>query len=135
MTTSMTIGQIARAADVGVETVRFYEREGLIAEPPRRMSGYRQFPPETVDQLRFIKRAKALGFALKEIRDLLTMRVARGTTCRQVKARANAKITDIEARIKDLQRMKRALTKLAEACTGSGPVDACPILAALGQPE
>ena len=67
MTTSMTIGQIARAADVGVETVRFYEREGLIAEPPRRMSGYRQFPPETVDQLRFIKRAKALGFALKEL--------------------------------------------------------------------
>lgn len=130
-TNTLTIGQVAREADVGVETIRFYEREGLIAEPPRRMSGYRQFPLDTVDLVRFIKRAKALGFSLKEIRDLLTLRVAHGATCREVKARAMAKITDIEKKIRDLQRMNRALKKLADACTGTGPVDSCPILTAM----
>ena len=128
---TLTSGQLAREAEVGVETIRFYEREGLIVEPPRRVSGYRQFPCETVDHVRFIRRGKALGFSLKEIRDLLTLRVARGTTCQQVKDRAEAKITDIEEKISDLQRMKRALKKLAASCSGKGPIDECPIIAAM----
>lgn len=130
---TMTIGQVAREAGVGVETIRFYERKGLIPEPPRRLSGYRQFPRDTVNHLRFIKRAKALGFTLKEIRELLSLRVAPGTTCRQVKVRADAKLTDIESKIADLQRMKRALKKLVASCASEGPIDSCPILRAMAQ--
>ena len=74
---SFTIGQLARRAGVGIETVRFYEREGLIPEPPRRPSGYRDYPPETVTRIVFIRRAKDLGFSLKEINELLDFRVRR----------------------------------------------------------
>ena len=128
---SLTIGKVAKQASVGIETIRFYEREGLIAEPPRRESGYRQYPPETVDRVRFIKRAKDLGFSLREIRDLLALRIAPGTTCRQIKKRAQAKIVDIEEKIRTLERMKRALAKLTLACSGRGSIKDCPILEAL----
>jgi MerR family copper efflux transcriptional regulator len=128
---SMTIGQVAKRAGVGVETIRFYEREGLIAPPPRRRSGYRAYPAETIDRVRFVKRAKALGFSLKEIKELLALRIAPDTTCAQIKERAEAKIMDIENRIRSLRRMKQALGQLTEACSGSGSVSACPILDAL----
>lgn len=128
---SLTIGKVAKRADVGVETVRFYEREGLIAAPPRRSSGYRQYAADTVDRLRFIKHAKGLGFSLKEIKELLELRIDPGTTCGQIGQRAEAKVADIEDRIRSLQRMKRALNRLAVACTGNGSVSACPILDAL----
>lgn len=128
---SMTIGKVAQQAAVGVETVRFYEREGLIGKPPRRASGYREYPAETVDRVRFIRHAKELGFSLKEIRDLLALRIAPGTTCGQIKKRAEAKIGDIEDKIESLQRMKRALQKLTAACSGKGTVSECPILDAL----
>lgn len=127
----LTIGKVAKQASVGIETIRFYEREGLIAEPPRRESGYRQYPPETVDRVRFIKRAKELGFSLKEIKDLLALRIAPGTTCGQIKKRAQAKIVDIEEKMRTLERMKRALTKLTLACNGRGSIKDCPILEAL----
>jgi MerR family mercuric resistance operon transcriptional regulator len=127
----LTIGKVARRAAVGIETIRFYEREGLIAEPPRRASGYRQYPPETVGRVRFIKRAKALGFSLREIRDLLALRVRPGTTCGQIKKRAQVKIADIQERIRTLRRMKRALAKLTLACSGRGSIQECPILEAL----
>jgi len=128
---SMTIGKVAKGAAVGIETLRFYEREGLIEKPPRRDSGYRAYPADTVDRVRFIKRAKELGFSLKEIKDLMALRIAPGATCGQIKKRAEAKIEDIEDKISSLQRMKQALRKLTAACGGKGSVSECPILDAL----
>ena len=96
---SMKIGQVAQRAGVGVETVRFYEREGMIPEPPRRPSGYRDYPLETVARIVFIRRAKQLGFTLKEISDLLGLRVRPRGNCAQVKQSAETKIADIEGKI------------------------------------
>jgi len=129
----MTIGQVAKLASVGIETVRFYEREGLIDEPPRRESGYRQYPEDVVKRLFFIKSAKELGFSLKEIADLLSLRVHPNTTCAHVRQRAEAKLEDVETKIRELHRIKRALTKLAASCRGKGPTSECPILDALEQ--
>lgn len=128
---SMTIGKVAREAGVGVETVRFYERERLIKEPPRRESGYRQYPHETVSRIRFIRRAKELGFTLKEIKELLALRASPKSRCADVQRHAEAKIEDIEDKVRALQRMKEALVKLTAACSGQGPVTDCPILDAL----
>ena len=128
---SLTIGQVAKRADVGVETVRFYERKGLLSEPNRKPSGYRQYDEEVIDRLRFIKRAKELGFTLNEVKELLSLRLDPATTCAEVKTRAAEKIKDIEARIHSLQRMKKALVKVTNDCSGQGPVDDCPILTAL----
>ena len=133
--TSLTIGQLARNGGVGVETVRFYERKGLLAEPDRRPSGYRQYNEDVVDRLRFIKRAKELGFTLSEIKELLSLRLDPTTTCADVKSRTEEKITDIEAKIRTLQRMKRALVKVTKACSGSGGTSECPILEALEKGE
>ncbi|MBI2897941.1 MAG: heavy metal-responsive transcriptional regulator [Deltaproteobacteria bacterium] len=132
---SMTIGQVANAAGVGVETVRFYEREGLLAKPPRRPSGYRQYPPVAVRRIRFIKRAKDLGFTLGEIRELLALRVDPRTTCGDVRDRAEAKIADIDGKLLALQRMRAALVDLTKACSGRGPTSECPILDALDEEE
>ena len=95
----MTIGQVARQAGVGVETIRFYEREGIIDEPPRRDSGYRQYSQDVVKRILFIKRAKELGFSLKETQELLTLRVDPESTCADVKRQTDAKIVDVERRI------------------------------------
>jgi MerR family mercuric resistance operon transcriptional regulator len=127
----LTIGQVARRAEVGVETVRFYERQGLLEEPARKESGYRQYTRDVVARLRFIRRAKELGFTLKEIADLLALRLDPDTSCGEVRGRAKAKINDIEAKIRDLQRMRQALDKLVASCRGRGPIRACPILDAL----
>ena len=128
---SLTIGQLAGRAEVGVETVRFYERRGLLAEPERRPSGYRQYDEAVVDQLRFIKRAKELGFTLKEIKELLSLRLDPSTTCADVKSRAEEKIDDIQDKIRTLQRMKKALVKVTKACSGRGGTSECPILESL----
>ncbi len=127
----LTIGKVARRASVGVETVRFYEREGLIEEPPRRESGYRQYPEETVSRIRFIRRAKELGFSLKEIKELLALRIDPEASCEDIRQRAEAKIADIEEKVRTLRRMKKALVKLTAACNGRAPVSECPILEAL----
>lgn len=127
----LTIGQVARQAGVGVETVRFYERKGLLNEPARRPSGYRQYEEDVVARLRFIRRAKELGFTLNEIKELLSLRLDPSTSCADVKSRAQAKIADIEERIRTLQRMKKALADLTKACSGRGPISECPILDAL----
>ncbi|MBI3466780.1 MAG: heavy metal-responsive transcriptional regulator [Planctomycetes bacterium] len=131
----LTIGQVARRAGVGVETVRFYEREGLLAEPPRRESGYRQYGEDIVARLQFIRRAKELGFTLNEIKELLSLRLDPSTTCAEVKDRAQAKIADIEQKIRTLQRMKKALVRLTRACSGRGPTRECPILESLEPQE
>lgn len=130
-----TIGQAARRAGVGVETVRFYEREGLIPQPPRPENGFRRYPQDAVSRIRFIRRSKALGFSLREIKDLLSLRVDAAASCGEVKKRAEAKIDDIDGKIRHLQEMKRALTKLTAACRGKGPTGDCPILEALGKPD
>lgn len=129
----LTIGKLARAAGVGVETVRFYEREGLIEQPPRRASGYRQYDPQTVRRLRFIRHAKDLGFTLREIRELLELRVEPDCHCDDVLTLTQAKIADIEQRIEALQRMKQTLSKLATACRHRKRTDACPILEAIDE--
>jgi MerR family mercuric resistance operon transcriptional regulator len=128
---SMTIGKVARAAGVGVETIRYYERRGLIEEPPRRESGYREYPQKTVSRLHFIKRAKELGFTLREIKELLALRLEPDATCGDIRQRAEVKIADIEARIETLERMKGALVKLTQACSGHGPAIRCSILEAM----
>ena len=132
---TLTIGKVARAAGVGVETVRFYERKGLIEEPPRLASGYRQYPQNIVRRLRFIKRAKELGFTLKEIGDLLSLRNRPDTRCADIRAEAETKITHIEQKIRDLEGMRYALRHLADTCKNQGPLDECPILKALDYGE
>ena len=127
----LTIGTVARQAGVGVETIRFYERVGLIEDPPRRESGYRQYPEEAVARVRFVRRAKDLGFTLKEIKELLSLRASPKSRCVDVRMRAEAKIEDIERKVRALQGMKKALVKLTAACRGRGPVTKCPILEAL----
>jgi MerR family transcriptional regulator, copper efflux regulator len=127
----LTIGQLAHRAGVGVETVRFYERRGLLSEPERKQSGYRQYPEDVVARLRFIRRAKELGFTLKEIAELLALRRDPDTTCADVKQQALAKLDDIEAKIRDLQKIKQALIEVTSPCRGRGPTSACPILEAL----
>jgi len=127
----LTIGRVARSAGLAIDTVRYYEREGLLQKPGRTPSGYRQFAPDAVKRLQFIRQAKELGFTLSEIRELLTLKVAPGKSCADVRAHAEAKIADVEQRIAQLSRMKRALAKLANACSGRGPTSECPILEAL----
>jgi MerR family mercuric resistance operon transcriptional regulator len=127
----LTIGQVARQAEVGIETVRFYERQGLLEEPARKESGYRQYGDGVVARLRFIRRAKELGFTLKEIKELLALRVDPTMTCAEVRSKAAAKIVDVEEKIQALQRIKKALVQLTATCRGRGPTSECPILDAL----
>lgn len=127
----LSIGQVARQAGVGVETVRFYEREGLLEEPARRASGYRQYSQDAVDQIRFIKRAQQLGFSLKEIAELLALRVDAETSCDQVKERAAAKLAEVERKMVELQHMRQALLQVASLCEEEGPSSRCPMLDAL----
>lgn len=124
----LTIGKVAKLAGVGIETIRFYERERIISEPPRSESGYRDYDPEIVTRLHFIKRAKELGFSLKEISELLALRVNPNQNCSGVKKRAEGKLAEIEIKIKDLKRMQKILTKVTEACEASKPISDCPIL-------
>jgi len=128
---SLTIGRLAREAGVNLETVRYYERRGLLPKPPRSASGYRLFPSDAAQRLRFIRRAQELGFSLKEIRELLSLRVSRTTTSRDIRARAEAKIVDIEAKIKSLESMKKTLRKVTRVCDGCAPLARCPILESL----
>lgn len=127
----LTIGRVARDAGLAIDTVRYYEREGLLQKPARTPAGYRQYASDAVARLRFIRQAKELGFTLSEIRELLALKVAPGKSCADVRARTQAKIADVEQRIAQLARMKRALARLASACSGRGPTSECPIIEAL----
>lgn len=128
---TLSIGQVARRAGVGVETVRFYEREGLLEEPPRRASGYRQYSEQVVKRIHFIKRAQQLGFSLKEIMELLMLCMDRQTSCEEVKRHTEAKIAQVEQKLLDLQRMRQALLQVASLCEEEGPRSRCPMLDAL----
>jgi len=124
---SLTIGRLAKQAGVNLETVRFYERRGLLPRPPRSADAARR--------LRFIRRAQDLGFSLTEIGELLSLRVSRRTTSADIRTRAEAKIVDIEAKIKSLESMKKTLRKLIRVCDGCSPVAECPILESLDRED
>ena len=128
---TMTIGKLAKRAGVGVETIRFYERKGLIPEPPRRSSGYREYDDDTVTRVRFIRHAKELGFTLKEINGLLSLQLDPEKPCQDVNRRIETKLSDIDEKIQMLNRMKDALQRLSAESRGEGSVTDCPILEAL----
>jgi MerR family mercuric resistance operon transcriptional regulator len=129
--TTLTIGRLARAAGVNLETIRYYQRRGLLATPPRPQGGVRRYPPEALARLRFIKRAQQLGFTLREVRELLVLGSGRCTDTRRI---AEVQLEQIEARLHDLQRMRRSLRKLITACR-AGQDTACPIVETLSRDE
>jgi MerR family mercuric resistance operon transcriptional regulator len=118
-----------------VQTVRYYERSGLLPKPSRAASGYRLYAHDAVRRLTFIKQAQQLGFSLSEVQDLLSLRMQPGTTCADIRQRARLKIGAVDRKIEDLRRIKVALTKLAAACRGNGPTSECPIVEALEKNE
>lgn len=128
---TLTIGKVASQAGVGIETIRFYERQALIDPPPRSASGYRLFPVSTVQRLRFIRRAKELGFSLKEIKELLILQSDPQATCGDIKKRAEKKLNDIDQRIHDLETMRNALKILLSACSSNETSAECPIMQAI----
>ncbi|MDA3913395.1 heavy metal-responsive transcriptional regulator [Oleiagrimonas sp.] len=132
---AFSIGVAAREAGVGVDTIRYYERQGLLPQAPRRPSGYREYGPDAVAQLLFIRRAKELGFSLDDIRELLALSTDREKGVAGVKARAQNRLRDVEQRIHELGRVQRGLKKLIEACPGHGDLAQCPILKSLASRE
>ena len=132
---TLKIGELAERADVNLQTIRYYEREGLLPEPPRLSSGYRVYPDSTVRRVRFIKRAQEIGFSLAEIRELLSLRIDAQRTSAEVRSLAEAKIADIEGKIRTLKAMKTALHRLTERCSGCRPASECPILESIDSEE
>ncbi|OAX54890.1 Hg(II)-responsive transcriptional regulator [Xanthomonas graminis] len=126
---TLTIGAFAKAAGVNVETIRFYQRKGLLPEPDRPIGGVRRYGPADVDRVKFVKSAQRLGFNLDEVAQLLQLED--GTHCHEAADLAAARLTDVRARLTDLQRMESALSQLVKACgTHSGKV-LCPLIASL----
>ncbi len=125
---NLTTGQLAKQANVNLETIRYYERRGLLPEPPRNESGHRRYPLDALRRTEFIKRTQSLGFSLNEISDLLSLTVGTGKTCADVKTRVEAKIKDVQEKIVDLKEIEQALMRLVDKCSGKGPVGQCPIL-------
>lgn len=125
----MRIGEVARTAGVGVETIRYYENVGLIEQPLRPADGgYRNYPAEIVGRIRFIKSAQRLGFSLQEIDQLLALDAGPETQCADIRDRASTKLDDVIAEIENLTRIKTTLERLIDACPGQGPVRQCSIL-------
>jgi MerR family mercuric resistance operon transcriptional regulator len=131
MATGMSIGKLAQAAGVNIETIRYYQRRGLLDEPPKPLSGYRCYLPEQLKRLRFIKRAQALGFTLDEVGALLTLDAA--CTCRETRALAVRKLTLIEQKMADLAAMRQVLGALVQKCDADDGGAACPIIDALNE--
>ncbi len=131
----MTIGKAAQAAGAGVETLRFYERKGLIDQPPKPLSGgYRIYPSETIDRIRFIRQAQELGFSLREIEELLSLRADPSSDCTQVRARAEAKLDEVNRKVAQLARIRAGLEHVIAACPGQGALEGCSIMEALERP-
>lgn len=129
--TGLTTGKLARMAGVNAETLRYYERLGLLPTPPRAGSGYRNYPPEAVQAVRFIKRAQGLGFSLKEIEELLALSGSSDSECGDIRDTARRKLEDIEAKMDGLRAMRRTLKRIIERCPGKGPLSNCSILGSL----
>ena len=133
MSAGLTIGKVAKEVGVNIQTVRYYERRHLLAPPVRKPSGYRIYGEEDVRRLRFIKNAQALGFTLREIGDLLNLRVSSIARCGTVQVKAQAKLRQVEAKVHDLRALSRALRNLILACQAEQPTDRCPILKSLDE--
>jgi Zn(II)-responsive transcriptional regulator len=131
----MQIGQLAKRADVAIDTVRYYERHGILPQPERRASGYRHYGDEDVARLRFVRRGKAPGFTLVEIRELLSLSARRAEDMAGLKATAIDKLADVEGKLAELTRIRDGLQALVASCPGHGALDHCPILAALAEEE
>lgn len=130
----MTRRELARCCGVNFETVRYYEQRRLLPIPPRSSGNYRLYSEDAVRRIRFIKRAQRLGFKLSEVRELLDLADAPSTPCQAVRARARAKLTDLDQRLSDLRAMRASLGTIVNECTGKGPVASCTILEALERP-
>lgn len=131
MQRAFTIGKLAAEAGVNVETVRFYERRGLLAQPGKKLGGFRYYDNQAVAQVRFIKRAQALGFSLEEINELMVLN--QNDCCRKTHDAAVAKLAIVEARIEDLNRIRMTLNTLIKECESGGADLTCPIIETLGQ--
>jgi len=127
----LTIGEVAKRAAVHIETLRYYERRGLIPKPRRSPSNYRLYPADTVRRVAFVKGAQELGFSLRDIEELLSLRAAPKARCADVRTRAEAKMRDIDEKLRTLRRMRKALARLVGQCSGKGPITNCPILESL----
>ncbi|MFO0575331.1 MAG: MerR family transcriptional regulator [Polyangia bacterium] len=128
---TLRTGEVAKAAGVNLQTIRFYEREGLLPPPKRTVAGYRQYSDEAVRIVRFVKRAQELGFTLREAKDLLRLRSAGPKRAAAARTAAESKLRDIEQKIADLTAMRTALSSLVETCACEGGLVTCPILEAL----
>lgn len=127
----MQIGQLAQHAGVAIDTVRYYERQGLLPPPQRRASGYRQYEQQDISRLRFIRRAKDLGFSLQEIQDLLRLSGDQDADRAEVRVLAQHRLADIERRMRELEAMRATLATLVGRCSGQGSLDGCPIIESL----
>lgn len=130
----MRIGKLAAEADVNIQTLRYYERRGLLSAPERLASGYRVYGRDAVQRVRFVRRAQELGFTLQEISDLLTLWNDSAKSCRAVEGRARAVLERIDRKIADLRRMRRGLGQYVTACEQRPALDECPLLRILGGP-
>ncbi len=131
MGSKLTIGQLAKTAGVNVQTVRYYERRKLLPPTSRMPSGYRLYSEEALRRLRFIRNAQALGFTLREIAELLNLRVGTGARCGEVKKSAQAKLAGVNEKVRDLQALAHALRSLVAICQAGQATDRCPILNAM----
>ena len=132
----MRISEIAKAAHVGVETVRFYERRGLIPQPPRPVDGgFRSYPEQVAVRIRFIRQAQDLGFSLGEIEELLSLKSEPDADCSEVRRRALNKREDVDIKIRNLRRIRKTLTRLIDACPGEGALETCSIIDAMEPKE
>lgn len=129
---SLTIGGLAQAAGVNVETIRFYQRKGLIPQPQSRSAGIRHYTPAELGRLKFIKAAQRLGFTLEEVADLLTLED--GSRCKDAREQAERKLSDVRTKLADLRQIEAALSELVNRCTESRGKVRCPLIAALQQP-
>jgi MerR family copper efflux transcriptional regulator len=128
----MTIGDLAKTAGVNVQTIRYYERRGILAPPRRTRAGYREYESEAARRVRFVKRAQELGFSLDEIQDLLNLRVDDPASCGALESQVHAKISDVEGKIRELRNLKHVLQHLRGACAGRTRTVECPVLEMLG---
>ena len=129
----LTIGRLARAADVGIETIRYYQRRNLLPVPDPQDGAFRHYPLGLVDRIRFIKRAQELGFSLDEIGALLQLE--EGANRKAIRRVANDRLDQIRSKIADLQRMENVLTHLIHECEATGRAQPCPIIAALASEQ
>jgi Hg(II)-responsive transcriptional regulator len=125
---SLTIGRVAKLSGVGVETVRYYQRSGILPKPPTVTSGFRTYSPEIVKRIRFIKRAQELGFSLTEVTELLSLRSSGRGSCLSVQKKTEQKLTEIDRKIADLLRLKEALNEVRKVCSREQKSSACPVL-------